>query len=180
MLDDRIQRTKITADEWRLGGIDAPVTLLEYGDFECPHCGAARPVLERLVRDDPRAFQLIYRHFPVTTVHPHAMAAAEAAEAAGAQGKFWEMHDLIFTYQDRLEPVDLRRYAGAIGLDPARFDLEMASHAHQATVREDVRRGIQDGVNGTPTIFIHRVRYDGPRERESILAAVAALEAGIE
>jgi len=174
MLDERLQRTPITPDDWVLGPREAPITLLEYGDFECPHCAAARPVLESLVVENLDALQLVFRHFPVTTIHPHALMAAEAAEASGAQGKFWEMHDLIFTHQDRLELVYLRRYAAAVELNMDRFDREMAAHAHLQAVREDFRRGIEDGVNGTPTIFINRLRYDGPRDRESILAAIAA------
>lgn len=175
MLEDRLQRTKLTEDEWSFGRPDAPVLLLEYGDFECPHCAAARPVLEGLVAEDPKAIRLVYRHFPITTIHPHALAAAEAAETAGAQGKFWEMHDMLFTHQQRLEDEDLRAYADAIELDLTRFDKEMEAHVHLSAVREDFRRGVQDGVNGTPTIFINGLRYDGPRDRASILAAITAL-----
>jgi protein-disulfide isomerase len=174
LLDDRVQKTQITAEDWILGRPDAPVTLLEYGDFECPYCAMARPVLESLVMDHHDTIRLVYRHFPITTAHPHAMMAAEAAEAAGAQGKFWKMHDMLFTYQQNLEVEDLRRYAQEIGLDVVRFDRELKAHLHRDEVRLDFRRGIQDGVNGTPTIFINRLRYDGPRDRESILAAIAA------
>ena len=172
MFNDRIQQTKITADDWILGDENAPVTLLEYGDFECPYCAAARPELESLVKNYPDTIQLVYRHFPITTTHPHAALAAEAAEAAGAQGKFWEMHDMLFTHQDALEFEDLRRYARSIGLDLKRFDREMSDHLYRDEVRRDFRRGIQDGVNGTPSIFINGLRYDGPRDRRSILAAV--------
>jgi protein-disulfide isomerase len=173
MLEDRLQRTPITKDDWSLGSPGAPVTLLEYGDFECPHCAAARPVVEGLVAEDPKTIRLVYRHFPVTTVHPHALIAAEAAEAAGAQGLFWEMHDMVFAHQPELSYGTLRTCAAAIGLDMARFDLEMETHTHLPEVRLDFRRGVQDGVNGTPTIFINRLRYDGPRERVSMQAAIA-------
>jgi protein-disulfide isomerase len=157
-----------------LGTRGCPVTLLEYGDFECPYCAMARPVLEGLVAEYPEDIRLVFRHFPVTTTHPHARIAAESAEAAGAQGQFWEMHDMLFTHQDRLAFEDLRRYAHALGLDLSRFDQEMVARVYQAEVQRDFRRGIQDGVNGTPSIFINGLRYDGPRDRASILSAVAA------
>ncbi|HYR68854.1 MAG TPA: DsbA family protein [Candidatus Dormibacteraeota bacterium] len=169
-----LQRTPITAEDRILGPKQALATLLEYGDFECPHCAAARPVLESLVVENLDTLRLVYRHFPITSIHPHAQMAAEAAEASGAQGKFWEMHDLIFTHQDRLEAADLRRYATAIDLNLVRFDREMAVHTHLPAVRDDFRRGLEDGVNGTPTFFVNRLRYDGPRDRGSILAEIVA------
>jgi len=174
MFNDRIQKTQIAEDDWTLGRWDAPVTLLEYGDFECPYCAMARPVLEGLVAEYPDDIRLVFRHFPVTTTHPHARIAAESAEAAGAQGQFWEMHDMLFTHQDRLEIEDLRRYAHALRLDLRRFDQEMLARVYEDEVRRDFRRGIQDGVNGTPSIFINGLRYDGPRDRISILSAIAA------
>jgi protein-disulfide isomerase len=172
MFNDRIQKTEIMQDDWILGDVEAPVTMLEYGDFECPYCAMARPVLEGLVVDYPDMIRLVYRHFPVTTTHPHAALAAEAAEAAGAQDRFWEMHDMLFTNQDRLEFEDLRGYAQEIGLNGARFDQEMMAHVYRDEVRQDFQRGIQDGVNGTPSIFLNGLRYDGPRDYQSILAAL--------
>ena len=175
MYDDRLQKTQISADDWSLGAPDAPVVMLEYGDFECPYCAMARPVLEGLVAEYSDTIRLIYRHFPITTIHPHAFLAAEAAEAAGAQGKFWKMHDMLFTHQQQLEYQDLLRYAQAIGLDVARFDQELQAHSYRDAVKLDFRHGVQDGVNGTPTIFINRRRYDGPRDRASMLATVTSL-----
>ncbi|HET9981930.1 MAG TPA: thioredoxin domain-containing protein [Longimicrobiales bacterium] len=177
MLDDRIQRTPITEDDWCLGVPTAAVTILEYGDFECPYCAAARPVLEGLVEEEPDTIRLVYRHFPIATIHPHATLAAEAAEAAGAQGRFWDMHDTLFTHQRALEYEDLRAYAAMIGLDVARFDREIMAHLYLPEVKADFRHGITDGVNGTPTLFINGHRYDGPRERSAILAAVSELVA---
>jgi hypothetical protein len=144
--DDRIQKTQIMPDDWIRGDVEAPVTILEYGDFECPYCGMAYPVLEALIVDYPDMNRLVFRHFPITTTHPHAALAAEAAEAAGAQGKFWEMHDMLFTNQDRLESEDLRDYAQEIGLHMARFDQEMRSHAHQDEVRRDAHHRAQRGT----------------------------------
>ncbi len=174
LYDDRIQKTQLTAADWSLGRPDAPVTMLEYGDFECPYCAAARPVLEGLVAEKPDQVRLVFRNFPITTTHPHAFQAAEAAETAGAQGEFWKMHDMLFTHQRDLEYSDLLQYASEIGLDEARFDQEMREHRYQDKVKQDFRLGIEDGANGTPTIFINRRRYDGPRDHASMLAAIMA------
>ncbi|MBI3805212.1 MAG: thioredoxin domain-containing protein [Nitrospirae bacterium] len=175
MLDDTIQKTVMTKDDWTLGAPDARVTMLEYGDFECPYCGMARPVLESLVEEEPDTVRLVFRNFPLTNIHPHALMAAEAAEAAGAQGQFWEMHDMLFDHQDALEYDHIVAYAAALGLDVERFDRELRGEVYREKVREDFRRGIQDGVNGTPTIFMNRIRYDGPRDRVSMRAAIAAI-----
>ncbi|MBX6365826.1 MAG: thioredoxin domain-containing protein [Gemmatimonadetes bacterium] len=178
MRDDRVQRSQVTDGDWCLGVGGVPVTILEYGDFECPNCAAARPILEGLVEEAPDTIRLVYRQFPVATIHPHAALAAEASEAAGAQGRFWDMHDTMFTHQRALEYEDLRGYAAMVGLDVARFDREITAHLHLPEVRRDFRRGITDGVNGTPTLFINGRRYDGPRERGAILAAIAELGVG--
>jgi protein-disulfide isomerase len=177
VLDTRLQRTAITPEDWVLGRADAPVTILEYGDLQCPYCAAARPVLEELVANKPETLRLIFRHFPVTTLHPQAQIAAEAAQAAGAQGRFWEMHDRIFQNQRRLEEENLRLYAREAGVpDLARFDQELRAHSYRKNVRDDFRRGVKDGVNGTPTLFINGQRYDGPRTREPLLAAIDLAE----
>jgi protein-disulfide isomerase len=175
MLDERRQRTSITADEWILGQVHAPITVLEYGDFECPYCAMAAPELDALVASNPDLVRLVYRHFPLQVIHPHALRAAEASEAAGAQGKFWEMHRMLFGHQDALDDDSLRWYAQATGLDPARFDRDLIAHAYLDDARYDFRKGIQDGVNGTPTIFIAGRRYDGSRDRHSMKIAVAAV-----
>lgn len=172
MLDERMQRTTIDGRDWSRGVANAPIILLEYGDMECPYCAAARPVLESLVFENPEALRLVFRHFPVTSIHPHALLAAEAAEAAGAQGSFWEMHDILLSRQQRLELDDLLSYAGELDLDLERYERELRAHSHLPEVRADFRRGIQDGVNGTPTIFINGLRYDGVRDRQSMLSAI--------
>ncbi len=169
---DLVQQTQITEADWVLGRRDAPITLLEYGDFECPYCRAARPILEGLTRQHPEEIRLVFRHFPISTIHPHAILAAEAAEAAGAQGKFWEMHDMLFKHQEHLELEALHRYAEEIGLDMARFDQEMQVGRYESKVKADFRKGIRDGANGTPTIFINGLRYDGPRESDAVLEAI--------
>jgi protein-disulfide isomerase len=156
------------------GSPAASVTLVEYGDFECPYCGAAYPIVnevQRVLGDD---LLFAFRHFPLTQVHPHAMQAAEAAEAAGAQDRFCEMHDLLFEHQNRLEVPDLLGYADALALDVDRFAAELESHAHARRVREEFMSGVRSGVNGTPTFFIDGVRYNGSYDLPDLLDAVRA------
>jgi protein-disulfide isomerase len=172
VLDERLQRTAIAPDDWTLGLRDAPLAIVEYGDFECPYCAAARPTLESLIHENRELVRLVFRHFPVTSAHPHAFGAAEAAEAAGAQGAFWEMHDLLFSNRAALEHDDLLSYAGELGLDLPRFDRELGAHFYAEEIRQDFHRGIRDGVNGTPTLFVDGLRYDGPREKGALLEAV--------
>lgn len=154
----------------------AAVTLVEYGDYECPHCGRAHPIVEQLLADLPGKLCFIYRHFPLAKMHPHARPAAEAAEAAGAQGKFWEMHEMLFAHQEALERDDLLSYGREIGLDVARFRSELADRIYGPRVQEDLASGIRSGVNGTPTFFINGTRHNGGYEldilRPAILAAV--------
>jgi protein-disulfide isomerase len=158
----------------------APVTLVEYGDFECPHCGQAHPVVEAVRRRLGDQMRFVYRHFPLVNAHPHAEAAAEAAEAAGAQHRFWEMHDLLFEHQDMLEDRDLLAYAQAIPLDIPRFVAEVGGGIYAPRVHEDFLSGVRSGVNGTPTFFINGARYDGPRDVESIVAAFEFVRVGAE
>jgi protein-disulfide isomerase len=156
------------------GSPTASVTLVEYGDYECPYCGAAHPIVnevQRLMGDD---LLFAYRHFPLGQIHPHAPQAAEAAEAAAAQGRFWEMHDLLYEHQDRLEPPDLMTYAEALGLDLDRFAAELESHVHAPRVREDFMSGVRSGVNGTPTFFVDGVRYNGSYDLPDLLDALRA------
>jgi protein-disulfide isomerase len=155
----------------------APITLVEYGDFECPFCGDAYPVVEAVRRRLAQQLRFVYRHFPLASAHPRAEAAAEAAEAAGAQGRFWEMHDMLFEHQDALEDRDLLAHAQAIGLDLTRFVAELAAGTHAARVREDFTSGVRSGVNGTPSFFINGLRYDGPRDVESMVVALEDVHA---
>lgn len=154
------------------GLASAPVTLVEYGDFQCPFCGRAHPVVKALTRQLGDRVRFCFRHFPLTTIHPLAQQAAEAAEAAGAQGRFWEMHDLLFERQEGLGGVFLVQYAASLDLDRERFQRELASHEHAPRVREDFMGGVRSGVNGTPTFFLNGVRYDGPHELDAMLEAV--------
>jgi Na+/H+ antiporter NhaA len=155
------------------GPIDAPVTVVEYGDFECPYCGMAEPVVRELLRDfgDVR---YVWRHLPLNDVHPRAQIAAEASEAAADQGAFWEMHDLIFEHQDALRPDDLMTYAEQLGLDLGRFANELREHSGGSRVARDVDSADLSGVSGTPTFFINGRRHYGAYDIASLSAAVRA------
>jgi protein-disulfide isomerase len=144
-----------------VGHIDAPISLVEYGDYECPYCGEAFPMVKAVQKRLGDRLCFVFRNFPLVNSHPHAQHAAEAAEAAGVQGKFWEMHDLLFENQRALGDEDIGRYATAIGLDARHIIREMLSGAHAPRVREDVQSGARAGVNGTPTFFVNGERYDG-------------------
>jgi len=153
------------------GPIDAPIALLEYGDYECPYCGDAYPVVKAIQERLGDRLCFAFRHFPLVNSHPHAEHAAEAAEAAGMQGKFWEMHDTLYENQTALDDESLARYAADLGLD-ARLISEVAAGAHAARVREDFQSGARGGVNGTPTFFINGVRYDGALDVDALLTAL--------
>jgi protein-disulfide isomerase len=155
-----------------LGPESAPVTLVEYGDYQCPACGQAYPILKELLGRVGEQVRFVFRNFPLTAIHPQAEGAAEAAEAAGAQGQFWPMHDALYENQDALSGEDLLGYASALGLVESRFVEELTEHVHAARVREDFMGGARSGVNGTPTFFINEERYDGPFDVESLLGAI--------
>ena len=154
------------------GPADAPVTLVEYGDFECPHCRQAYPIVKEVVSRVGPCLRFVFRHFPLTQTHPHAQHAAEAAEAAGAQGAFWQMHDRLFERQFALEDDNLIEYAQELGLDADRVAGELAAHTHKARVRDDFMSGVRSGVNGTPTFFINGVRHDQSWAVDSLTAAI--------
>jgi protein-disulfide isomerase len=156
------------------GPADAPVTLVEYGDYECPYCGAAYPIIKEVQARMGDRLRFVFRNFPISTSHPHAEQAAEAAEAAGVQGPFWEMHDLLYENQKRLRDEDLRGYAEQLGLDVERFARDLAEHVHAARVHEDFMSGVRSGVNGTPTFYINGSRYDDSYDVETLLAALEA------
>jgi protein-disulfide isomerase len=168
-------KVPITARDHATGPADAPVTLLEYGDYQCPHCGRAHSVVDELLRNHAGQLRLVYRHFPLMKMHPQAKLAAEAAEAAGGAGgepRFWEMHHLLFTNQTQLAPEDLLRYAKQIGLDPARFEQDLVGHVYGPRVQEDLAGGMRTGVNGTPSFFINGHRYTGPKDAPGLTAAI--------
>jgi len=148
-------------DDHTAGPAEAPITLVEYGDFECPYCGAAYPVVHAIRKSLGAELRFVFRNFPLREAHPHAEHAAEAAEAAAAEGKFWEMHDQLFEHQDALDDDDLAAYAGAIGMDAERVTRALEEGTYASRVRKHFTSGVRSGVNGTPTFFINGVRWDG-------------------
>jgi protein-disulfide isomerase len=156
------------------GRPDAPVTVLEFGDLECPYCRAAAPVLRELVDTSDGRVRLVWRHFPLFEVHPYALSAALAAEAAGLQGRFWEMHDELMSHQDRLTEPGLRTAAGVLGLDPSTVVGDDAQ-VHAAAVSADYSAGIEAGVRGTPTLFVDGTRFHGKVTLERLREAVEAV-----
>jgi len=146
--------------------------VVEYGDFECPHCGQAYPIVKALLEEFGPRMRFVYRHFPLIQIHPQAEHAAEAAEAAGAQGKFWEMHDTLFENQDALEDDDLIGYAIELDLDQSRFLREFAAHVYAPRVLEDLVSGARSGVHGTPTFFINGVRHEGSYDFDTLFNAI--------
>ncbi len=155
------------------GPVDAHVTVVEYGDFECPFCGLAEPIIRVLISDFADV-RYVWRHLPLNDVHPHAQLAAEAAEAAAAQGRFWEMHDLLLDHQGLLEIGDLVGYAEQLGLDVERFADDLTRHAAAAAIAEDVDSADMSGVSGTPTFFINGQRHHGSYDIDTLSAAVRA------
>jgi protein-disulfide isomerase len=143
------------------GDTRAPLTLVEYGDYQCPYCGDAYPIVKGVQKRLGAKLRFVFRNFPLAQAHPEAPLAAEAAEAAGAQGKFWEMHDRLFEHQDQLDPPSLVRHAKHLGLNLESFEADLASHKFEPRVAEDFKSGVRSGVNGTPTFFVNGVRYDG-------------------
>jgi predicted DsbA family dithiol-disulfide isomerase len=154
------------------GPEDAPVTLLKYGDYECPYCGQLHPVLEELREKAGKQVRFVFRHFPLDSAHPRARRAAQAAEAAASQGRFWEMHDLLYERQDELSEEDLLRYAAELGLDLQRFEVDLTNDHHAWRIEEDRLGGDRAGVRGTPTLFVNGVRYTGTLDLDGLLAAV--------
>ncbi len=142
------------------GSLRAPVTVIEYGDFECPGCRSAAQTSTLLLERFPGEVRFIYRHFPMPEAHPHAVAAAEAAEAAGGQGKFWQMHDVLFQQQGHLRDADLQRHAAELGLDMARYVAERDDHIYLQRVREHQEGGHRSHLRATPTFFVDGVVRD--------------------
>ena len=164
----------VSQHDHQQGPETAPVTLVEYGDYECPYCGEAYPIVKEIQRRLGDRMRFVFRNFPLTQSHPHAEHAAEAAEAAAVQGKFWQMHDSLFEHQRALDDAHLVQYAVALNLDKERFVREMTEHVHTNRVREDFLSGVRSGVNGTPTFFINGVRHDDSYALETLLAAIEA------
>lgn len=172
------QRTRLVVPvserDHRQGSDSAAVTLVQYGDYECPYTRRSTWVVQAIQQELGEQLRFVYRNFPLTEIHPHALHAALAAEAAAVQGKFWEMHDYLFHHQHTLEDAALAEFAGAVGLDVQQYTRDMAERRSLARIEEDVESGERSGVQGTPTFFINGVMYRGSWEQDALLPALQA------
>lgn len=165
-------KNPVTDRDHRLGPDGAPAVLVEHGDYQCPSCAAADPMVKVLLRDLGPQLQYVFRNFPLSTIHPMAELAAEAAEAAAVQGHFWEMHDTLLVNQAQLGPEFFIAAAQALNLDVRRFARELSDRIYRDRVQQDFMSGVRSGVNGTPSFFINGVRYDEPITIEGMAAAL--------
>lgn len=156
------------------GPTSAPLTLVEYGDYECPACGTLYLELKEVQKKLQSRLRVVYRHYPLVGIHPHAQDAAEAAEAAGAQGRFWDMHEILFGHQQALKRHHLLAYAEQLGLDVDRFRRDLAGRVFEDRVREDFRSGVQNGVYSTPGLFLNGVRHQGAQDQQSLITQLTA------
>ena len=171
-------KTPVTPEDHVQGPENAPATLVEYGDYECPHCGRAYPIVKRVQKHFGKGLRFVFRNFPLSEMHPHAESAAETVEFAGAHGKFWEMHDALFENQDRLGDPLYLELAQELGLSPAELRQALEEGKYKNRVRADFSGGVRSGVNGTPTFFINGKRHDGPFDYENLVLAIAEATGG--
>jgi protein-disulfide isomerase len=165
----------ITSRDHRRGDPDAPVILVEYGDYQCPYCAMAQPVVRELLHSFGADLALVYRHFPITEAHPLAATAAQAAEFAGDHNAFWDMHEALFANQPRLSLPAIFGIAGAVGLSQVELQQALSDGTYAQKVRDDFMGGVRSGVNGTPCFFINGLRYDGAHSFPDLAAAIAAV-----
>jgi protein-disulfide isomerase len=163
----------IHAEDHAQGPASAGFTLVEYGDYECPDCGRLFEIIRDLRATLGERLRIVYRHYPLSGIHPQAQEAAEAAEAAGAQGRFWEMHDLLFRNQNSLKRKNLLVYGESLPLDMDRFRDELKREVYRDLVREQFRQGVQNGVYGTPGLFLNGVRHNGAWDHDTLLQTLA-------
>ena len=164
----------VTSDDHVQGEPDAAVTLVQYGDYECPYTRMSRHSVHELQREFVGTLRFVFRHFPLEEIHPHARAAAAAAEASAGQIDFWTMHEYLFEHQKALEETDLQGYAREFGLDTAQFERDRASPETAARIDRDLDSGERSGVGGTPTFYLNGVRHDGGYDLESLRPAIVA------
>ncbi len=171
-------RVPVTDRDHQRGPARAQVTLVEYGDFQCPFCGQAFQVLRDLEARFQSDLRLVYRQFPLTEVHPLALIAAEASEAAADQGRFWEMHDTLFQNQPSFQPEELIGYASQLGLEVDAFTEDLVALRHRDRIRQDFMGGVRSGVNGTPSLFINGELFNAPAEERLLTRAIDAARRG--
>ena len=165
-------KVPVTPHDHIRGPADAAVTLVEYGDYECPHCGAINEIVNAVLKRFPRELRFVFRHFPLKEVHPNAQAAAEGAEFAGAHDRFWEMHEGLYQNRDRLGRPLLLELARALGLSESDLQKALDTEEYAARIRADFRGGVRSGVNGTPTFFVDGRRHDGSFAFDGLVAAI--------
>ena len=180
VMDDSKLTPRVSARDHIEGNADALVTLVEYADYQCPYCGAAHPVIKHLQKSLGEKLRFVFRNFPLTDAHPYALLAAQAAEAAALQGKFWQMHDLIFENQEELEPEVLPVWARKIGLDVDQFAKAVREERVTKRIEEDYASGLDSGVDGTPSFFINGMRYEGEDDYDSLHSALLEAAATVE
>ena len=167
-------KNPVSGEDHIQGDVDAPCTLVEYGDYECPHCRAAHPVIKRVERHFGKRLCFVFRNFPLTQIHANAQSAAETAEFAASEGKFWEMHDLLFENQDQLGDELYAELATQLDLDAAKLQESLENGAYTGRVRSDFTGGVRSGVNGTPTFFVNGQRHNGPADFDHLVEAIEA------
>jgi protein-disulfide isomerase len=165
-------KVPVTQHDHVRGPANAPITLVEYGDYECPHCGLAYPIVNQVQLSFSGRMRFVYRHFPLTEIHPHAEIAAESAEFAGAAGLFWDMHDALFENQSRLNITTIFLIGAELGLPKTAMRNALETGQYRNKVRNDFMGGVRSGVNGTPAFFINGVRHDGPYDYASLVSAI--------
>ena len=165
-------KVPVTTEDHAQGPASADVTLVEYGDYECPYCGQAYPIVQEVQKQFGKRLRLVFRNFPLSEMHPHAEAAAEVAEFAGAQGKFWEMHDKLYENQARLGEELYFDLADKLKLSSTALRQALEQRTFEARVRADFKGGVRSGVNGTPTFFINGHRHDGSFDFETLVSAI--------
>ena len=168
-------KPKVGPEDNIAGDDQAPITLVEYGDYQCPHCGRAYPILKKIQEDLGKSLRFVFRNFPLQQIHPRAFTAAVATQAAARQQAYWQMHDIIFENQDALSHADLLRYAKQFSLDVEKFEKDLADKRLHEKVENDFESGILSGVNGTPTFFINGTRFNGNWEENELSEALHSL-----
>ena len=174
MSDDNSLSEPVGPEDHIQGPDNAPVTLLEYGDYQCSYCGDLYPVLKDIQKQMGKSLRFVFRNFPITSIHLQAFVAAEAAEAAASQHKFWQMHDKLYENQFDLSAESIVIYAEQVGLGMDRFVKEVNGQTYAKRIKHDFQGGVMSGVNGTPSLFINGERYDGDRDARSIVVALKA------
>lgn len=162
----------VSNDDHVQGGKNAVITLVEYGDYECPYCGEAYPIIKQLQKHYGSKLRFVFRNFPLTEVHPLALSAAQTAEFAGAEGQFWEMHDLIYENQSDLSTALLYALTESLNLSEAKLKEALVNHTFDNKIQKDFLGGVKSGVNGTPTLYINGTRYSGPVEFQNLVSTI--------